>query len=326
MNYKSMKDLSLDILQNIYKIPHDIDLIVGVPRSGLLVANLIALIMNLQVTDVDGLLTDHIVGSGSTKKNFLGGGIDHVSECKKILVVEDTVFTGASLLSTKKRIEESNLSCEILYFAAYVSPGKESMVDLYLQTLPGPRAFEWNLFHCGIIENSCVVIDGILCVDPTEDENDDGERYRFFLEHAAPKIIPTRRIKCIVSSRLEKYRAETEKWLEKNNISYERLYLLDSTAKERREKGLHTVFKSEIYKQSGCTLFIESAASQAARINNNTGKPVYCIENNLLYDEGIYKQSRQEAVPLRNSSLRSFLAKIPVLRKLYGRIKRLFNH
>ena len=37
-------------------------------------ANLIALIMNLQVTDVDGLLSDHIIGAGSSKTNYYGGG------------------------------------------------------------------------------------------------------------------------------------------------------------------------------------------------------------------------------------------------------------
>ena len=323
MNYKSVSDLSSDILQNIHRFPRDIDLIVGVPRSGLLVANLIALILNLQITDVDGLLSDHIISSGATKTRYLGGGIRHISECKKILVVEDTVYTGASLLSAKKRIEASHLSCEVLYFAAYVFPGKESLVDLYLQSLSGPRVFEWNLFHSGIIENSCVDIDGVLCVDPTEDENDDGERYRYFLEHAVPKIIPTRRIKCIVSSRLAKYRAETEKWLEKNHISYDKLFLLDSTAEERRTKGLHAVYKAEIYKQSNCNLFIESAASQAIRIHNDTGKPVYCIENNLLYDGDVPNRNLTgNAPPRKKKKLRGFFAKSPVLKKIYRRIKK----
>ena len=33
-------------------------------------------------------------------------------------------------------------------------------------------------------------MDGVLCIDPTEKENDDGERYKHFLNNAAPLHIP----------------------------------------------------------------------------------------------------------------------------------------
>ncbi len=324
MNYKSIEDLNRDILQNIHMIPHDIDLIVGVPRSGLLVANIIALLLNLQLTDVDGLLSDRIISSGSTKRNYYNGGVEHVSECKKILVVEDTVYSGASLQSVKNRIKESQLSCEVLYFAAYVFPGKEALVDYYFQILPGPRVFEWNLFHSGAIENSCVDIDGVLCVDPTQEENDDGERYRFFLEHATPKIIPTRRIKYIVSSRLEKYREETENWLIKNKVSYDKLFLLDSTAEERRKNGLHAVFKSKVYKQSDCWLFIESEPWQAAHISKETQKLVYCIKDNRFYGGNGNPIEPIKKTPTKKRTIRSFMAKSPFLRKIYRWIKKVF--
>ena len=324
MNYKSICDLSKDIVNNIHRIPHDVDLVVGVPRSGLLVANMIALFLNIQITDVDGLLSDHIISCGNTKKPNGKGNILHVSDCKKILVVEDTVYSGTSIKSVKDRIENSHLSCEILFFAAYVSPGKESLVDLYLQVIPSPRVFEWNLFHSSVLEYSCVDIDGVLCADPSEDENDDGEQYRRFLESAAPKIIPSQQIKYIVSSRLEKYRAETEKWLAQHHILYEKLFLLDVTAEERRKKGLHAVFKSKIYQQSGCALFIESSASQAAYISGNTGKPVYCTENNSYYDRSSNAVTPSgNSLPGTRKTLRSYLAKIPFLKKIYIRIKAL---
>ena len=325
MNYKSVADLNTDMLNNIHRIPRDIDLIVGVPRSGLLIANMIALLLNLQITDVDGFLSDKIIDSGSTKKNYLRGDKHHVSECQKVLVIEDTVYSGASLLSVKKRIEEKNLSCEVLYFAAYVMPGKEYLVDIYFQTLAGPRVFEWNIFHSGILGNSCVDIDGVLCVDPTEEENDDGDRYRYFLEHAVPKIIPTRQVKYLVSSRLEKYRAETERWLERNNISYEKLFLLDSTAEERRENGLHKAFKSKIYGKSDCILFIESSAHQAKYINDCTGKPVYCIENNLLYDGNTNDRRYEKRIPPKRKTLRAALRRSPALKRLYKRLKAIIN-
>ena len=38
INYKTYNDLYADIIKNIHKIPHDIDMVVGVPRSGMLAA------------------------------------------------------------------------------------------------------------------------------------------------------------------------------------------------------------------------------------------------------------------------------------------------
>lgn len=49
-------------------------------------------------------------------------------------------------------------------------------------------------------------IDGVLCADPTPEENDDGEKYRHFLLNTPPLFIPKVTIGTLVTSRLEKYR------------------------------------------------------------------------------------------------------------------------
>ena len=46
-------------------------------------------------------------------------------------------------------------------------------------------------------------IDGVLCADPTPEENDDGEKYRHFLLNAPPLFIPKVTIGTLVTSRLE---------------------------------------------------------------------------------------------------------------------------
>ena len=56
MNFRTINDSNNLISKNLDKIPKDIDLIVGVPRSGLFVANLIALYLNLPLTDFDSFL------------------------------------------------------------------------------------------------------------------------------------------------------------------------------------------------------------------------------------------------------------------------------
>lgn len=53
MNYRNIDDLNHCILQHLSILPRDFDLIVGVPRSGMFPANLLALYLNLPVTDID---------------------------------------------------------------------------------------------------------------------------------------------------------------------------------------------------------------------------------------------------------------------------------
>ena len=46
MNYRSFADMNNDLVRNLARFPHDVDLIVGIPRSGMLPANLLALYLN----------------------------------------------------------------------------------------------------------------------------------------------------------------------------------------------------------------------------------------------------------------------------------------
>ena len=100
MNFKSINDLTIDIYKKLDGIPKNVDLVVGIPRSGMLVASLIALYLNLPLTDADSLANNHIYGFGDTKKNEKW--IDKIEEARKILVVEDSVYTGNSILKTKE--------------------------------------------------------------------------------------------------------------------------------------------------------------------------------------------------------------------------------
>jgi uncharacterized HAD superfamily protein len=74
------------------------------------------------------------------------------------------------------------------------------------------------MHHGHLLKYCCVDIDGVLCLDPTDCQNDDGAAYEKFLEEAVPMLAPTRPIGALVTSRLEKYRGLTEKWLAKHVI------------------------------------------------------------------------------------------------------------
>ncbi len=56
MDYMSLYDVSRTILKNRHKVPQDVDLIVGIPRSGVFAANIMGLALNVPVTDLDGFV------------------------------------------------------------------------------------------------------------------------------------------------------------------------------------------------------------------------------------------------------------------------------
>jgi len=297
MNYRSIEDLNRYIVANLSKVPNDTDLIVGVPRSGLLAANLLALQLNLPFTDVEGFLNGRILQSGERLKGYL----KPFEEYKKVIVIEDSIWSGKSILEVKAKVEGKFPEKEILYAAVFAVEDAIEKVDIFFDICPGPRIFEWNLMHHDLLENCCVDIDGVLCKDPTEDDNDDGENYIRFLMDVEPLYKPSTTIGYLVTNRLEKYRPQTEAWLAKNNIKYNNLIMLDLPDKEARLKANnHGGFKASVYSKYDGWLFIESSDWQAQQIADKAGKPVYCMDTRQMVYPNLVGQSKRRIKRIPN--------------------------
>ncbi len=274
MYFRNITDMNQIILKRLHILPRDFDLIVGIPRSGMLPANLLALYLNKPFTDIHSFINGHIYKAGER-----GQFID-VKEFRKILIVDDSIASGSAMTKSKQLLQQINPAFELSFCAIYVIPGKEQMVDYHFEIVPLPRYFQWNIFNHTVLEKACFDIDGVLCVDPKPDQNDDGPLYTDFILNASPLYIPGSRIGTIVTSRLEKYRKETEAWLEKNKVKYDKLVMLDlPDMKARQRANNHAQHKAETYKSSEYNLFFESSLYQALEINKITGKPVFCTEN-----------------------------------------------
>lgn len=286
-NYKSFDDMARCIRKNIAKIPFDFDRIVGIPRSGIIPAYMIALFLNKRACSLDELIQGTSLSSGYSRE------VENADTIKKVLIVDDSIHSGVALSKTKEKIQQApNLkNIEIKYLAIYAREQAISFVDYYFEIVPVPRFFQWNYLNINVNERSCFDIDGVLCVDPTPEENDDGEKYRNFILNAKPLYIPKYKIKALVTSRLEKYRKETEEWLKKHNVKYEKLYMLDLPNKEARIRmGAHGKFKAKIFAQTTAELFVESEPKQAKEIAELSGKPCICVGNDKYYEgDGICK-------------------------------------
>jgi uncharacterized HAD superfamily protein/hypoxanthine phosphoribosyltransferase len=280
MNYRNIRDLNDIILKKLSIIPRDFDLIVGVPRSGMLPANLLSLYLNRPYTDIHSFMNGHIYKAGARGQFF------DIKQFKKILVVDDSVASGAALQECKENLKHLSADFDIKYCAVYVIPGKEKTVDYFFETVPLPRYFQWNILNHTTLEKACFDIDGVLCADPLPEQNDDGEKYIDFILHAPPLFIPGSKIGTIVTSRLEKYRKETEYWLKANNVKYNDLVMLDLPDMAARQKANnHGGHKAKAYMAKPYVLFVESELNQAMQINKIAKKPVLCTANfEMIFD------------------------------------------
>lgn len=312
MHFKSFGDLARDISKNLARIPLDVDLIVGIPRSGMMAASMLALMLNKKFCDVAAFLDNRSLQHGRTRLPS-NGDLAYPLQARTVLILDDSVDSGDSMRRVLAEMEVLREGRSFITAAVYASRLGRSAVDIYFEQVDMPRVFAWNLFHRNELEHCCVDIDGVLCNDPTHDDNDDGPRYLRFLESATPLARPTYRIGHLVTSRLERYREPTVQWLNAHGIQFSQLHMLDlPSAAERRRLGCHAQFKARIYRSiDTATLFIESDPSQAGEIARLSGKPV------LDYT------SQQLAQPVWNGAL--LAANYSSLRRrIISRIQRTF--
>lgn len=303
LNYKTYSDLLLDIKKNIHKLPQNIDLIVGIPRSGIIPAYMMALALNTRVCSLDELLQGVVATYGQTR--FVPG----TENIRRIVVIDDSINSGSAMQKARELIAGLHLKAQTFFTAVYIKPGVEKLVDIALCTLPIPRMFQWNYLNHGYLYLACLDIDGVLCIDPLEEDNDDGEKYVNFILNAKPLYIPQCKVLALVTSRLEKYRAQTEQWLRAHDVHYEKLFMLDLPSKEERLKqGSHALFKAKIYNSlQTSVLFLESNREQAHVIAQLTKKAVFCVETDELFGNPV--NFSRKIAPVRQW-LKNFVWKI----------------
>ena len=289
-------DLSKDIQKHINFIAGDIDMVVGIPRSGMIPAYIIAFMKNLKVCS----LNEFISGTYNIKYGYRKINDNPI---KNVLIVDDSILSGRALNDAKTLLKESKIDKKfnLIYCCIYATSKMISNIDRYAELVRPPRLFQWNYLNHPHSVHWCYDIDGVLCEDPDESVNDDGDKYRNFILNAPLLFKPKYKIGALVTSRLEKYRKETEEWAQKHGIEYNHLIMLDLPSQEDRIKlKAHTKTKIDFYsKNPNMNLFIESNRKQAEEIARACYKPVICTENNKLYYYPIDNQ--QEVIEVYKS-------------------------
>lgn len=244
-------------------LPKDIDCVIGIPRLGLISGTMAATYLGKRLTTPDLMLL---------KKDLKGEEIKF--PLSKILLVDDSITRGNTIMKVKASLQEEMPNTEIILAAPFVSPALAKTIKYKIAVK------EFMVFESDLADNPngevAVDIDGVLCRNPTEEDTKDDVALERFYQNAVSLFSPNYRIKIIASARREKFRKVTEEWLKQNNISYEYL-LLKSDEKEGVDVKINAVRKFKPF------FFLESNKAEAQKIFKETGCRVICFENNYLY-------------------------------------------
>ena len=270
---KNLIDASLDLCE----IASKFDGIVGVPRSGMVPASIIATHINKPLFSIHEneivILTYASDYGGSRMKYYKK--YSSSDKLKKLLFVDDTSCSGTTVKAMKKTFGKN-----IKFASIFSTEVSSNLVDYYSKKLEVPHILEWNFFNSGYCGTTCFDIDGIFCNDVPLNVCKDEKLYIEYIKKTQPyqqRIPKLFKAKALVTGRLEKFREETEFWLKKHGFNYEHLIMFPTEQKNQRDKNHHEVvgrYKSEIFKKFNCDFFVESSEEEAKYIKHFSGKTV----------------------------------------------------
>ncbi len=273
-NFVSVDDLVIWTNEWVKSLPNSYDVIVGIPRSGLLVASLIALKLGKPLSTPELFIQGQYWLSEEIERK---GKAEH----KNILLVDDSIDTGKDMAKSMQLLSSHCGNLNITKAALMAHEDSKTLVDLYYKIIPHPRLFEWCLVHANK-GRLAADLDGVICENCPPGFDSDEELYIEWIRTAKPYIIPVFEIDVIVSNRLEKYRSDTEEWLAQHGVGYKELILWNISSKLERD-GKLAQNKIESLLKIKPDIIWESNLSQAKQIWEATEIPVLCVDEMILF-------------------------------------------
>lgn len=278
MNFRTLYDLNIAITKNLSQIKNfNIDLVVGIPKSGMIPATLIATYLNLPFTDTYGYISEKYYGRDGKQTVIKDISGTH----KTILLVDDSINSGKAMIRVISEL--SNTRDKIIKFAVFGSTKtKSKYVDYICELVDLPRMFQWNIWKHDNLSMCGTDLDGVLCRDPSKKEIKNS--FNDFLDNTNTLYNLSKPIQYIITARKEQYRFKTEQWLRNNNILYHNLIMKPNDYKSG--DSTNSEFKSKIINEhNDIKFYIESNDIQAQLISKKVKIPVWCTDTQRLYNE-----------------------------------------
>jgi hypothetical protein len=240
--------LAEDSVKLASMLPGDVDAIVAVPRSGMIPASIIACMLHLPLlTIVDGKVVTCGSGHRLCDPNQSG---------QRMAFIDDTLAGGSAY---RKLVDTGNLTYPHLFAVVYSSVDNGD--HLFVKHVPFPHLLEWNLFNSCYLPSVATDMDGVLCHNPPHG--------------STPLYLPRKQpIKAVITARQATLRVETLKWLERQSIQYERLYMWPSKSHAEDQLEL-AAWKASMVREAKAEWYIESEPGLADLIRSH-GIRVLC--------------------------------------------------
>jgi uncharacterized HAD superfamily protein len=243
--YEDMWQVVLDMARRMPKV----DAIAGVPVSGLAPAGMLSAATGIKAVPLESV----------------------PDSVKRLLVLEDA--SGFSKCIAEKIGQKEGR--EVLYGTVYACDRAINDFDLVGCIAPKPRIFTWNLLKSNKTSLIAYDLDGVLCRDPLVAEIDYADKYLKFINEVEPIRKTLTTLGWVVTGRMERYRAQTAHWLDRNGIRVKELVMAKDDQKHTMDA--HARHKAQwLQDHPECILFVESSPVQAKRIAELTGRAVVC--------------------------------------------------
>lgn len=231
--------------------------IVGVPRSGMIPASIIAAHLHLPLYTLEGIQLRHCRVPSSRGNSVVG-------EPGPLAIVDDTAYGGHTINRLRQTFKHHE---HVIYSVVYLNPNHRAKkeIDLYAVEISGPHLLEWNLVNNGGWSTQIAYdLDGIIVHDEYSGK-----------PVGSPYLVPRSTVvKLIATGRYERQRASTEHLLQSLGVRYDRLEMFPNEG-NRTEKEI-AAFKAKVFAKSTCSVFLESDPKQAEMIYNLAGRSVIC--------------------------------------------------
>lgn len=273
IEYISAADLAAETIRLASRVSEPIAAVVGIPRSGLIPATILATIYQ----------TPLYMMTANGPERIPGGRRDARLKDREgaLLVVDDSAGSGWEI----RRHADSLSQHRAITAAIYCLPEISGRFDYFGRALPSPHLFEWNLYGGPQMPMAALDLDGILCPDPPQEI-----RTAIEYEHSAtwtltapPMHVPRNPdypAAAIITARLEHDRAATESWLYANGARYQRLVMWPGKAGERTPQAV-AAWKASEARKAGASFYVESCPLLADLIRE-AGMPTLCPEQKRL--------------------------------------------
>ncbi|MGC3873184.1 phosphoribosyltransferase [Halomonas sp. GXIMD04776] len=311
MNFKSYAELSNDIFSNIDKVQSQgYELVVAIPRSGVIPAYMLSLLLNIDCTNLHDFIKNNSLVKGNTRRTRRA--MRNAWDAKKVLIVDDSVNTGASMVDVLSQIPK-DCPCEITTLAIYGNTIGIPKVDVCLKYLASPRVFQWNMWHCVVMQRACVTLDGVI-LNWHAEENGKGQDAVNFVESIKPIVLPSYRIHSLITKQPEHSRKAIESWLSHHNVNYDNLVMAQSCDKNVVcDEQKYCDLKVDWYKGNPeLSFFLEHDFDHALRIAKATGKPVFCTQTNDVVRpsvEAVIKHGKAHFVRINFARMKKLVKK-----------------